>query len=129
VHDYLALKSTMTPLDALVYLIVGLAAEGAAGSALYLTGPCTTSVEPPATAHVLAVVSSARGAIIVINREHVKGAPDKAIGAAKDMVGKVTGSKKMQAEGKAVKVKGAAHTAVGNVKDAAGAAPNKVKRG
>jgi uncharacterized protein YjbJ (UPF0337 family) len=64
-----------------------------------------------------------------MNREHVKGAADKAIGAVKDMVGKVTGSKKMQAEGKADKVKGAAHTAAGNVKDAAGAASNKVKRG
>jgi uncharacterized protein YjbJ (UPF0337 family) len=35
-----------------------------------------------------------------MNREHVKGAADKVKGAVKDTVGKVTGDKKMEAEGK-----------------------------
>ena len=41
-----------------------------------------------------------------ITREHVTGAFNKAKGAVKEAVGKVTGSKKMQAEGKADKAKG-----------------------
>ena len=52
-----------------------------------------------------------------MNREQVKGATGKAIGTLKDMVGKVTGSKKMQAEGKADKAAGAAHSAAGKVKN------------
>ena len=40
-------------------------------------------------------------------------------GAVKDAAGKMTGDKQMQAEGKIDKAKGAAHQAVGDVKDAA----------
>lgn len=54
-----------------------------------------------------------------MDKEHVKGAADKAKGAVKDAAGKVTGDKQMQAEGKTDKAKGAAHQAVGDVKDAA----------
>jgi uncharacterized protein YjbJ (UPF0337 family) len=54
-----------------------------------------------------------------MDREHVKGAVDKAKGAVKDTVGKMTGDKKMQAEGKLDKAKGAAHNVAGDVKDAA----------
>ena len=54
-----------------------------------------------------------------MDREHVKGAADKAKGAIKDTAGKVMGDKKLQAEGKFDKAKGAAHDAVGDVKDAA----------
>jgi uncharacterized protein YjbJ (UPF0337 family) len=43
---------------------------------------------------------------------------DKAKGAVKDAVGGLTGDSKMQAEGKIDKVKGAAHNAAGDVKDA-----------
>ena len=53
-----------------------------------------------------------------MDREHIKGAADKAKGAIKDSAGKLTGDKDLQAEGKVDKAKGAAHNAVGNVKDA-----------
>ena len=52
-----------------------------------------------------------------MDREHVKGAADKAKGAIKDAAGKVTGDKELQAEGKLDKAKGSAHNAVGDVKD------------
>jgi uncharacterized protein YjbJ (UPF0337 family) len=54
-----------------------------------------------------------------MDREHIKGAADKAKGAIKDTAGKITGDKELQAEGKLDKAKGAAHDALGNVKDAA----------
>lgn len=53
-----------------------------------------------------------------MDKEHVKGAADKAKGAVKDAVGGLTGDSKLQAEGKLDKAKGAAHNAVGDVKDA-----------
>jgi uncharacterized protein YjbJ (UPF0337 family) len=52
-----------------------------------------------------------------MDKEHVKGAADKAEGAIKDAAGKVMGDKKLQAEGKFDKAKGSAHDAVGDVKD------------
>jgi uncharacterized protein YjbJ (UPF0337 family) len=55
---------------------------------------------------------------VYMDREHVKGAADKAKGAIKDAAGKVTGDKELQAEGKLDKLKGAAHSAAGDVKDA-----------
>jgi uncharacterized protein YjbJ (UPF0337 family) len=54
-----------------------------------------------------------------MDKEHVKGAADKAKGAVKDAAGKVTGDKQMQAEGKMDKAKGEAHQALGDIKDAA----------
>lgn len=54
-----------------------------------------------------------------MDKEHVKGAADKTKGAIKDAVGKVTGDKNLQAEGKIDKAKGAAHNIAGDVKDAA----------
>jgi uncharacterized protein YjbJ (UPF0337 family) len=53
----------------------------------------------------------------IMDREHVKGAADKAKGAIKDTAGKITGDKQMQAEGKFDKAKGAVHHAVGDAKD------------
>jgi uncharacterized protein YjbJ (UPF0337 family) len=53
-----------------------------------------------------------------MDREHVKGAADKAKGAIKDAAGALTGDAKLQAEGKIDKAKGAAHNAAGDVKDA-----------
>jgi uncharacterized protein YjbJ (UPF0337 family) len=53
-----------------------------------------------------------------MDREHVKGAADKAKGAIKDAAGKVMGDKELQAEGKFDKAKGSAHNAAGDVKDA-----------
>jgi uncharacterized protein YjbJ (UPF0337 family) len=60
-----------------------------------------------------------------MDREHVKGAADKAKGAIKDAAGKVTGDTKLQAEGKFDKAKGEAHKLAGDVKDAARDAANK----
>ena len=54
-----------------------------------------------------------------MDREHVKGAADKAKGAVKETVGKMTGDKEKEAEGKFDKAKGEAHKVAGNVKDAA----------
>jgi uncharacterized protein YjbJ (UPF0337 family) len=54
-----------------------------------------------------------------MDREHIKGMADKAKGAAKDAAGKMTGDKKMQAEGKFDKAKGKAHQVAGDVKDTA----------
>jgi uncharacterized protein YjbJ (UPF0337 family) len=54
-----------------------------------------------------------------MDREHAKGAADKAKGAVKDTVGNMTGDTKMQAKGKLDKAKGAAHNVAGDVKDAA----------
>ena len=54
-----------------------------------------------------------------MDKEHVKGAYEITKGAVKDAVGKTTDNKKMQAEGKLDKAKGAAHNIAGDVKDAA----------
>ena len=53
-----------------------------------------------------------------MDKEHLKGAADKASGAIKETVGKVTDNKKLEAEGKVDKAKGAAREAVGDAKDA-----------
>jgi uncharacterized protein YjbJ (UPF0337 family) len=54
-----------------------------------------------------------------MDREHVKGAADKAKGAIKEGAGKLSGDKKLENEGKFDKAKGAAHNTVGDVKDTA----------
>ena len=53
-----------------------------------------------------------------MDREHIKGTPEKAKGAIKDTAGKVTDDKKLQTEGKFDKVKGSAHNVAGDIKDA-----------
>jgi uncharacterized protein YjbJ (UPF0337 family) len=53
-----------------------------------------------------------------MDREHIKGAADKAKGAIKETAGKMTDDHELQSEGKLDKAKGAAHNALGNVKDA-----------
>ncbi|MGF7161624.1 uncharacterized protein YjbJ (UPF0337 family) [Rhodoligotrophos appendicifer] len=52
-----------------------------------------------------------------MDKQHLKGAADKAKGAVKDAAGKLTGDKSLQAEGKMDKAKGEARGAVGDVKD------------
>jgi uncharacterized protein YjbJ (UPF0337 family) len=52
-----------------------------------------------------------------MDKEHAKGAMDKASGAAKDAVGKVTGNEKLRVEGAVDKAKGAAREALGDAKD------------
>ena len=53
-----------------------------------------------------------------MDREHIKGAADKAKGAIKDTAGKMTGDKELQSEGKLDKAKGEVHNIAGDVKDA-----------
>jgi uncharacterized protein YjbJ (UPF0337 family) len=53
-----------------------------------------------------------------MDKEHVKGAVDKAVGKTKEAVGCAVDSKKLETEGKVDQVKGAAHNAAGDVKDA-----------
>ena len=53
-----------------------------------------------------------------MDKEHVKGAADKAKGAIKEVAGKVTGDKELEVEGKVDKAKGDVHNVVGDVKDA-----------
>ena len=53
-----------------------------------------------------------------MDKQHIKGAADKAKGVVKDAAGKLTGDKQMQAEGKLDKAKGKARSAVGDMKDA-----------
>lgn len=54
-----------------------------------------------------------------MDKEHLKGAADKASGAAKEAAGKMSGDKKLEAEGKIdKKAKGEARDVAGDVKDA-----------
>jgi uncharacterized protein YjbJ (UPF0337 family) len=55
----------------------------------------------------------------VMDREHVRGAADKAKGVIKETAGKVSGDKELESEGKVDKAKGDVHNAAGNLKDAA----------
>jgi uncharacterized protein YjbJ (UPF0337 family) len=58
-----------------------------------------------------------------MDKEHIKGAADKAKGAIKDAAGKLMDDKKLQVEGKMDKAKGAAREALGDAKDAVKRAP------
>ncbi len=53
-----------------------------------------------------------------MDKEHVKGAADQVVGKAKEVTGHTTGNKKLETEGKLDQVKGAAHKAAGDAKDA-----------
>jgi uncharacterized protein YjbJ (UPF0337 family) len=55
----------------------------------------------------------------MMDREHVKGAAEKAKGTIKQGAGKFSGDKELEHEGNADKAKGDLHDAAGNVKDAA----------
>ncbi len=52
-----------------------------------------------------------------MDKEHLKGAADKASGTMKEAAGKITGNEKLEAEGKFDKVKGEVRQGVGDVKD------------
>jgi uncharacterized protein YjbJ (UPF0337 family) len=52
-----------------------------------------------------------------MDKEHVKGAAEKASGAMKKGVGKATGDKALEAEGRIDKTKGAARDFLGDMKD------------
>ncbi len=53
-----------------------------------------------------------------MDKEHIKGAAKKAEGAVKETVGKVTGNRKLEAEGKLDKAEGTVRDKVGDAKDA-----------
>lgn len=53
-----------------------------------------------------------------MDKQHVKGAADKASGAAKEGVGKAMGDASLEAKGKLDKAKGEARNIAGDVKDA-----------
>jgi len=53
-----------------------------------------------------------------MDKEHVKGAADKAKGAIKEAAGKVTGDKELETKGKVDKAKGAVHKPACDAKDA-----------
>jgi len=61
----------------------------------------------------------------VMDKEHIKGAADKAKGAVKDAAGKMMDDKGLQAEGKMDKAKGEARQALGDAKDAVRRATDK----
>ncbi len=54
-----------------------------------------------------------------MDREHIKGAAEKAKGAVKETAGKMAGDEKLRAEGQLDKAKGAAHKAAGDMKEEA----------
>ncbi len=53
-----------------------------------------------------------------MDKDRIKGIGDQAKGAVKDATGKVTGDAKLQAEGKADKLKGKLENAAGGARDA-----------
>ena len=53
-----------------------------------------------------------------MNKEHIKGAADKASGAVKEGIGKATGDASLEAKGKLDKAKGEGREALGDAKDA-----------
>jgi uncharacterized protein YjbJ (UPF0337 family) len=64
-----------------------------------------------------------------MDKEHVKGTVDKPKGTVKDAACKAIDDKKLQAEGKIDKAKGAGRQAVGDVKDAARKASKSANEG
>jgi uncharacterized protein YjbJ (UPF0337 family) len=69
--------------------------------------------------------ASCRGGRQTMDKDRIQGSFDQAKGAVKEGAGKLTGDKKLQAEGKADKVAGKVESAVGGAKDAARDALNK----
>jgi len=53
-----------------------------------------------------------------MSKERIEGAAQKAVGAAKQTIGKAVGNERLQVEGIADKVAGSAKETVGKVKDA-----------
>jgi uncharacterized protein YjbJ (UPF0337 family) len=55
----------------------------------------------------------------MIDKDRIKGSAEQAKGAVKEVVGKITGDKKTQAEGKTDKARGKVQNAIGSLKDTA----------
>jgi len=62
-----------------------------------------------------------------MDKRHVKGATEKVEGKVKEVVGRITGNRKLENKGKLDQVKGAAHNAVADAKDAGKEAIASVK--
>ncbi len=62
----------------------------------------------------------------MVDENRVEGAWDKAKGAVKEGIGKMTGDEKLQGEGMADKAKGKAESAVGGAKDSVRDAADKI---
>jgi uncharacterized protein YjbJ (UPF0337 family) len=62
----------------------------------------------------------------MVDENRVEGAWDKAKGAVKEGIGKMTGDEKLQGEGMADKAKGKAESAVGGAKDTVRDAADKI---
>jgi uncharacterized protein YjbJ (UPF0337 family) len=60
---------------------------------------------------------------VEMDKGHVKGAVDKAVGKTKEAAGHAVGNKKLETEGKVDQAKGAAHNAACDVKDAVKSKP------
>lgn len=60
-----------------------------------------------------------------MDKSRINGARDQAAGSVKEAIGKVTGDKRTEAEGKAQKTGGGAETAAGKAKDAVRATVGK----
>ena len=56
---------------------------------------------------------------VQVNKEHVKGAADKAKGAVEHAAGKATGNERLTEKGNIDKAKGDLHKAVGDMQDGA----------
>ncbi len=62
----------------------------------------------------------------MVDENRVEGAWDKAKGAVKEGIGKLTGDEKLQGEGMADKAKGKGESAVGGAKDTVRDAADKI---
>lgn len=62
----------------------------------------------------------------MVDKNRVDGTLDKAKGAVKEGVGKVTGDEKLKTEGMADKAKGSAKSAIGGAKDTVRDAAKKI---
>jgi uncharacterized protein YjbJ (UPF0337 family) len=62
-----------------------------------------------------------------MDNEHIKGVADKVVGKTKEAVGHAVGDKELEAKGKVDQLKGAAHTAAGDAKDAGKEAIDSVR--
>jgi uncharacterized protein YjbJ (UPF0337 family) len=62
-----------------------------------------------------------------MDKEHVKGAADKVAGKTKEVAGRATGDRKLEAKGQVDQAKGAVHKKVGDAKDAGKEAIDSVR--
>jgi uncharacterized protein YjbJ (UPF0337 family) len=67
---------------------------------------------------VMLLVFAAQNGDKPMDRNRIKGSAEQAKGKVKEVAGKVTGDKKLGAEGKADKVSGKIRSAIGGLKDA-----------